>query len=167
MPAKYNVVRIVAAVFLFTSLATQTLLIAHYWWEFDPRLSCDRLPYWGEWIDCLHGKSHLYLVLTEMALGSWLIAGVAMLLGRFIPIFISVIVPGGVAILVVWYMVVYWYEEVIPRAPFGEPTARDVFVFALTAGVFAAHWIGPVIGAWLFGLCARADDRLLRVWAGP
>jgi hypothetical protein len=132
------------------------LLITLNWWQFDSRLSCDRLPYWGEWIECLHGTSHLYIPMAEIAVGSWFVGGAAMLLGRFLPRYISVIVPARVAIAFIGFIVGYWYTAITPYRPFGEPIPWDIFRFAIIAGVLAVYLMGPVAGAWLFGLSARA-----------
>ena len=78
-----------------------------------------------------------------------------MLLGRFSPPYISVIVPCGVAVWFIWWLVGYWDEAVTPYAPFGEPTLWNVVVFTMQAGVLAAYLIGPVVGAWLLALQAR------------
>lgn len=161
--ARRKMLRIAAVAIVLISVATQTLLIANSWWDFDPRLTCDRLPYWQEWIECLHGESHLYIQMAELAVGSWLIAGVATLLGRFLPPYISAIVPGCVAVGFIWFMNRYWHEAVTPYAPFGQPTLSNVFAFTIVCGALATYLVGPVAGAWLLGLYARTGRRPFRV----
>jgi hypothetical protein len=159
--AKRKALRTAAVAIVIVSIVTQALLIAYYWWNFDPRVSCDRLPHWGEWIACLHGISHLYILTAEQAVGSWLIAGVAMLLGRFVPPYISAIVPGGIAVVFVWFLIDHWHETVTPYAHFGVPTVWHVTAFATVAAVIAVLLVAPVAGGWLLGLCARTSRRPL------
>jgi hypothetical protein len=157
--ARCKALRILAGAILLISVATQIVLIVYYWWNFDPRVSCDRLSGWGEWIVCLHGISHLHILAAEQAVGSWLVAGIAMLLGRFLSPYISIVVPGGAAATFIWFMIDYWHDAVTPYAHFGVPTVWHVTVFTITISTLAAHLLGPVAGAWLWGLCARADRR--------
>jgi hypothetical protein len=154
--------RLTASAVVIISVAVQILFIAASWQEFDSRLSCDRLLYWGEWIECLHGTSHLYILAIELAVGSWLVAGTAMLLGRFLPRYISVFVPAGASAAFIYGAIEYWYVEVTPRIPFGEPTLRDIFGFAIAAGLFAVYLVGPVTGTWLFGTIRRAGELTLK-----
>jgi hypothetical protein len=160
--AKRKPVRLMAGAAVFISVAIQAIVIALSWWEFDPRLSCDRLLYWGEWIECLHGTSHQYILIIEMAVGSWLVAGITMLLGRFLPWYISVILPAGATAVFILWMIGYWHTAVTPYRPFGEPTLGDFFYFAMVAGPVAVFLVGPITGAWLFGLSARARRLLLK-----
>src|SRR5947209_1401979 len=88
---KGRVLRILGKIIVWISLVTQIVVIAIFWWQFDPRTSCDRLIYWGEWIKCMHGQSHIYVVFAEMAVSAWLAAGVGMLLARFLPVYASAI----------------------------------------------------------------------------
>ena len=145
--AKRKPLHIAAGSVVAISAAIQIPHVVLSWLEFDARLSCDRLPYWGEWIECLHGTSHQYILNVETAIGSWFVAGVAMLLGRFVPRYISVFVPAGAAAVFILSRIEYWYTEVTPYRPFGEPTLLDIFHFAITAGVFAAYLVGPIAGA--------------------
>jgi hypothetical protein len=163
--AKRKALRLAARGLVLVSIATQLLIIANDWWDSDPRVSCDRLPYWNEWIACLHGKSHSYVPMAEFAVGIWIVAGIAMLLGRFLPPYISGIVPASVAVVLILLMIGHWDEAVIPYAPFGQPTLWDILRFTMTSGAFAAYLVGPVAGAWLLGVYARARHRPLRVSA--
>lgn len=160
---KRKALHIAAVVICLFSIAVQALLIAYYWWNFDPRTSCDRLPYWGEWITCLHGRSHIHIVVVEMAISSWLIGGIAMLLGRFLPPYISIFVPGAVTAALTSFAISYWHETVMPYAYFGTPTFWYVFEFIIEIGTVGIQVLGPVAGAWLLGLCARARRRSLKV----
>src|SRR5262245_9495227 len=94
---KRKLLRIGGRAVVLVSVAVQILFVTGAWWHFDPRLTCDRLPYWGEWLTCMHGMSHLHIVVAEFAIGTWLLAGLALLLGRYLPPYISIVVPGCVA----------------------------------------------------------------------
>jgi hypothetical protein len=65
--AKRKLLRIAALGVVLISLAIQIMVIGDLWWDFDPRRSCDRLLYWDEWIACLHGTSHMYILSAEVA----------------------------------------------------------------------------------------------------
>jgi hypothetical protein len=160
--AKRKPLRLTAGAVVVISVAIQTLLIALSWWDFDPRLSCDRLLYWGEWIECLHGTSHQYILTIEFAVSTWIVGGVAMLLGRFLPPYISVLPPAAAVVESILLMIDVWHTALMPYWPFGEPTLRDIFDFAIVAGALAVFLVGPVTGAWLFGLSARASRLLLK-----
>lgn len=158
----YTAFRVVSWAILIVSLVIQGLFITYYWLDFDPRVSCERLMRWDEWISCMHGKSHLYIVSSEMAVGAWFAAGAAALVGRILPPYISITVPAGVAALCFWFLIRYWNESVAPHASFGVPSPKEVFVFAVATGLVAAYMAGPAAGAWLLGLRARARRRLAR-----
>jgi len=160
--AKCKPLRLTAGAVIVIAVAIQTLFIAFSWWDFDPRLSCDRLLYWGEWIECLHGTSHQYILTIEFAASSWIVGGIAMLLGLFLPRYISVLLPAGAAVASILVMIEMWDTQVTPYVPFGEPTPRDIFHFAIVAGSGAVFLVGPITGAWLFGLSARAGRLRLK-----
>lgn len=158
--------RIVSWSVLLVSLVIQALSITYRWWDFDPRLSCERLVRWDEWISCMHSHSHLYVSYFELAVGAWLAAGIAASAARMLPPYISVIAPGGVIALWFWEMTNYWNEDVVPYAiihyPFEVPTPTIVLSFAVTAGYLAAYMVAPVAAAWLLGFQARTRRRLAR-----
>jgi hypothetical protein len=156
-----KVLHAAGATIVFSSIAVQAWLLAFYWWNFDPRTSCDRLPYWGEWITCLQGISHLHIVITEMAISSWLVAGIAMLPGRFLPPYISILGPGAIGAALISYAMSYWHETVTPYADFDTPTFWSVFRFAIEIGAVGIQVLAPVAGAWLLGLSARVRRRSL------
>jgi hypothetical protein len=155
----YIAFRVVSACILVISLVLQGLLIAYLWLIFDSRVSCERLIRWDEWISCIHGMSHLHVIVSEIAVGSWLVAGAAAFAARSLPPYISFVFPGSTAALCLWYMIVYWHENVVPYAPFGVPTAQQVLVFSVAAGLWAVCFAGPAAGAWLFGFLTRAQRR--------
>ena len=159
--SKRKVLRAAAATIVLLSIAVQASLIAYYWWNFDPRTSCDRLPHWGEWITCMHGISHLHIVIAEIAISSWLVGGIAMLLGRFLPPYISILVPGAVTTPLISYATSYWHETVMPYADFGTPTFWSIFRFTIEIGAAGIQVLGPVAGAWLLGLSAARRRSLL------
>src|SRR5829696_10586788 len=94
------------------SVATQLLTVAYYWWNFDPRLSCDRLPYWTEWLNCLHAPFHTDVIISEVAIGVLLIAGLTVLLGRYLPAYVSVLLPLICAIAAIWAVMKQWQEQI-------------------------------------------------------
>jgi hypothetical protein len=160
--AKRNGLRIAAGGVVLTSVAAQALILVYFWWDFDPRLSCDRLLYWNEWITCLHGTSHLYILTAESAVAVWVVAGIGTALGRFLPPYISILLPVGMAVVLILYLIGYWQLDFRPRA---EPilSVWDIFNFSVTAGALAVFLVGPVAGAWLWGLFSRRHRRLLRL----
>lgn len=167
--ARRKVLRSAACVLVIVSLAIQIPFVAYYWWDFDPRLSCHRLQHWREWIDCLHGESHLYILLAEIIVLSWLVAGIVWLLARFLPPFISALVPGCLALALVWYAINNWHANVVPYAPFGETTFWDTLSFVTGFGIAAVYVVGPAIGTGYWGsvlapigggqICRRLPDR--------
>jgi hypothetical protein len=148
---------------LLAGIATQFISVARAWWQFDPRLSCDRMPGWAEWIGCLHGHSHAYLKDTEAALVVWFIAAIAMVLGVFLPPYISAIPPTLAVAVFAWTAVNHWHEAVLPLGPFGQPRTGDVIYFVEWTLIVIAFFVGPVIGAWLRAIDARRDRLELRV----
>jgi hypothetical protein len=156
--SKRSALRNAARILVLASLVGQAVIIGYSGWEADPRLSCERLPYWGEWIDCLHGRSHDYVTNTEAAICVWLVAGVAMLFGRHLPAYISVLVPGVVCAGFVSWMAETWRASVMPYAVFGRPELWDI-LFAKFVGEAAIFVVCPVIAAWLLGWHARRERR--------
>ena len=159
--SKRSALRTAARVLVIVSLVGQAVIIGYSWWEADPRVSCERLPHWGEWIECLHGRSHDYVTNTEAAICIWLVAGVAMLFGRYLPAYVSVLVPGVACAGFVSWMVSTWRTAVMPYAVFGEPELRDVLLFAKLVGELTIYVLFPVIAAWLLGWHARREHRRL------
>jgi hypothetical protein len=151
--------RIAGIAILIVSIVMQTLCLAVLLFDYDPRTSCDRLSYWSEWIPCMHGRSHLHIVVAEIVIFGWVLGGVASVLGRLAPPYISVIVPALTAALIGWFAIAHWSERVVPYANFGVPTLVDSLVFILDVCVFAFVVAGPTFGAWLVGLHSRAERR--------
>jgi hypothetical protein len=87
--------------------------------------------------------------MAEIALGIWIAAGIAMLLGRFLPVYISGAVVGAVAVGFAFMMIDYWHETVTPYASFDGPELWDVLVFTIIGFLLAAYLFGPVAGLWL------------------
>jgi hypothetical protein len=152
---KFKRPRIAALVLLAVAAVLHIIVIAYTLWNFDPNVSCDRLLYWTEWLECMHGESHAYVWTTEIALSSWVIAGVAMLAGRRLRPYVSVLVPGSIVILIGWFLTDYWRETVVAYAPFGQTTIWNAFAFMGTAVQIVVFCAGPAAGAWLLGLCRR------------
>jgi len=140
------VLRVAAAAIVAVAVAIRLAFIAVAWLASDPRLSRERLRYWGEWIACLHNSGHLYVLVLEIAAGDWFVAGVVLVLGRSLPWYLSMPATGAMAAVLV--------------AVHGDPG----FLFAppdvpLAAAGFVA---GPAAGACLFGTAARARRRTER-----
>jgi hypothetical protein len=158
----YTALRVASWGILFVSLAIQALYITYQWWNFDPRVSCERLIRWDERISCMHGRSHAYVLFSESAVVTWFVAGLAALAARMLPPYISIIAPGGATAYWLLVMIDDWNVNVVPYAEFGVPSLGSVSIFALAAGLLAAYVVAPVAGAWLLGLQARTRRRLAR-----
>jgi hypothetical protein len=155
----YIALRVISGCILVLSLVLQSLFITNLWLGFDSRVSCERLIRWDEWISCMHGMSHLYVIASEIAVGSWLVAVAAAFAARSLPPYISLVFPGSMAAICLWWMIQHWNANVVPRAPFGAPTAQQVYIFAVASGLMAVYLAGPAAGAWLLGFLARARRR--------
>src|SRR5262245_30621978 len=95
----------VAALFVALMAAgLQIVMLVGFWSQFDSRLSCDRMISWHEWFACMHGQSHEHILAAEMSVGTWAIAGVVGILGRYLPPYISFFVPVGMTILLTLLM---------------------------------------------------------------
>ena len=155
MPAKLRLLRPVGVAIACLGAATQLTLIVSAWWKFDPSLSCDRLHRWGEWLDCLQGRSHAYVITTEGAIISWAIAGAVLFLARFIPPYISILLPTIVVAGISAYLADIWHQAYVAYAPFGETTFKDALAFTETALPIIAFYVGPSVGGWLLGIYRR------------
>ena len=155
MSAKLRVLRAVGVAIAGIAAATQVADIALSWWNFDPRLSCDRLPSWEEWLQCLHGVSHSHVIMTENALIAWIVAGAALLLGRILPPYISIVLPAVAAAGLTAHLARFWRESFVAYAPFGETTLKDALTFAGTALPLTLFLLCPIVGAWLLGIYRR------------
>jgi hypothetical protein len=144
---------------LLVSAVTQILVIAYYWWDADPRASCERVVSWRGWIACLHGQSHSYVGMTETAIAVWIITGIGRLFGRILPLLISALVPAGVLVLVSLWAMSFWQRSVMPYAMFGEPRVSEVSQFAITASLATLYVACPVAAGWLLGYHARLHRR--------
>lgn len=156
--AQRKPLRSVAKALVVISILTQVAVVAYACWDFDPRLSCDRLLHWDEWIDCLHGKSHEYVLAAENAVGSWVIAGVALLLARLLPAYVSMVAPGLVLIWIASSIADQIFLDIDLR---GSPTAKEILVFMMSTAKLVIFMVGPVLGAWLLGVDDRARRRRL------
>jgi hypothetical protein len=138
--------------------ALQIAILVGLWLQFDSRLSCDRMIYWNEWLDCMHGQSHLHIVFAEVSVASWAVAGVVGTVGRFLPPYISFIFPAGMAVALALVLVGFWHEWYRPRT---APTLSfsDILNFTLAAGAVALISLGPSVSAWLLGLHKRTGRR--------
>jgi hypothetical protein len=155
----YIIFRVISGCILVVSLVLQGLFITNLWLGFDSRVSCERLIRWDEWISCMHGMSHLHVIAAEIAVGSWLVAGAAAFAARSLPPYISLVFPGIMAALCLWWMMIYWNGNVVAYAHFGVPTAQQILVFAIVTGLGTLYLAGPAAGAWLLGFLTRAQHR--------
>jgi hypothetical protein len=155
--------RIAAVTAAVISAATRTMVIFSEWWNFDSRLSCDRLLYWGEWIACLHGQSHLYITSTELAAGIWLIAALTFLLTRSVSPYFAIVFPALVTASLVAYGINYWHKSFIPFTAVGGPSSWEIFMFAKMVAGIVIYLVGPLVAGWLLGLYARAQRRAARL----
>jgi hypothetical protein len=149
------------------ALLVQALAIGFAWSDFDPRLTCDRLQDWSEWIDCLHGTSHPHIGHMELAAAGWIGAGLTALLGRFLPPFASAIVPLLLAAFVVFRVVEAWDNAIIPQLAYDDLTLEASVFWQQTnfAIIWARDFISlvlPAAGAWLLATHAR---RMRKVYA--
>lgn len=156
-----NALRTTARVLALAAVVTQVLQTTYLWWNFDPHLSCERLLYWGEWLDCLHGRSHAYVVNAEDAILIWMVAGLAMLFARFVPVYASIVVPGVACVGFVALVLDAWRTGVMPYAVFGRPELWDVLLFGKSAGLAMIEVMCPIIAGWLFGFNGRRERRRL------
>jgi hypothetical protein len=159
--------RAVGVALILLAFAMHIPTIAYYRWNFDPRLSCDRLPGWGEWISCIHGSSHLHVTMTEIAIGCWILAAVGWLSARSVPFTISVIVPITVTGLLAWAMILVWRESVTSYMPFGESTLSQRIIFTINVSLLVVYTVFPVAGAWLLGVIARRTRQYPNIDTGP
>jgi len=143
MKANANL-HLAAVVVVAAAVAIEALSVAADWWRSDPRLSCEHLLYWGEWIDCMHNSGHLYVPDLEALAVSWTIAGVAMLLGRFAPWYVSLVLPAAAAGILVMSILVL------------GPNQLFLGSYVLSALLLAGFMCAPTIGACLYGMSARA-----------
>ncbi len=130
--------------FVITGFMFQIFWITAAWWKSDSRIVCNRLHYWSEWIDCLHGKSHAYIPLSKIALFVRFIAAIAMLLGVLLPAQVSVLLPALVAALLGTGFIENWHTSVMPYAHFDRPELEDVFIFAKYVAETTLYYFSPV-----------------------
>jgi hypothetical protein len=153
---KSKALRIAARVVIAMSLAAQMLIVFFAWWAFVPRFSCGHLVYWSEWIACLQGESASPIFVAAGCVVFWIVAGIGAPLGRYLPPYISVIVPLGMLVALVWL----GYENLWLLAE-PQPPLLSILVIAMGAGLSALVLVGPSAGAWLWGLSRRSRRRSL------
>lgn len=152
--------RVTGWLLVAAALLVQVLAIAEAWYDFDPRLSCDRLPHWGEWFSCLHGTSHPHIILIDIAALAWAAAGLTMLLGRILPSFVSAVVPILLTLVLVLGAILHWTEVINPHVAYDDLTLevsvlREKIAFAIRTALEFACFVLPAAGTWLLGLRGR------------
>jgi hypothetical protein len=153
---KRGLLWVAALIVALISAALHIAVFIGFWSEFDSRLSCERTIYWNEWLACMHGQSHQHVVFAEVSVAIWAVAGIVRTLGRFLPPYISFILPAGMATALAWILIRYWHEWFRPRT---APTLSlsDILNFTLIAGAVALISLGPSVSAWLLALHKRKD----------
>jgi hypothetical protein len=146
--------RVAGAVVLLATVVAQALQIGTSWWN-DP---CGQLTA-AERVACLGGGPPLYLKMAVLALGGWSLAGIALLLGRYLTPYISAVLPGGVVVVSIWLTVRYVREGVAFLA-MSAMTRQGMILLAGMLGFLAMFYLGPVVGAWLAAFGARRRHRL-------
>jgi hypothetical protein len=139
-PAR-KTLRVTGNTILVISIVAQVLSITTSFIEFDPR----------------HGRSDLYVVLAGIAVFGWIAGGVAGILGRFSPPYVSAIVPAGMGTLTVLFVV-----DLARHANYNVPTLARSLAFTLDVCVFAFLVAGPAFGVWFLGFHTRALRRSIR-----
>src|SRR5262245_36509094 len=147
-----------ALIIALISAALQIAIVAGLWSQFDSRLACNRMLYWGEWLACMHGRSHLHIIYTEVSVATWAIAGIVGTLGRFLPSYISFIFPAGMAVALALVLVGFWHERYRPGT---APTLSfsDILDFTLAVGAVALISLGPSVSSRLLVLHVRTVRR--------
>jgi hypothetical protein len=146
--------RIAGAVILLMVAVAQVLQIGMSWWN-DP---CGQLTS-GERIACLQGGPPLYLKMGMLALEGWCLGGIALLLGRYLTPYVSLVLPGGVVAVSIWLTVRY-VREGVAYLSLSAMTRQGMILLAGMLGFLATNYIGPVVGGWLAGYGARRRHRL-------
>jgi hypothetical protein len=134
--------RIAGISIMITAAAAQVVLIGIFWWK-DP--VSPGLP--------------MYIKFTILALTGWCLAGVALLLARYVTPYIAFILPGGLVAGSLWMVTKLLEEE--GRA-YWPPDVITPETIALIAGMLialAAFYLAPAAGAWLVGYDARRRRR--------
>lgn len=135
--------RIAGISIMVAAAAAQALIIGIFWWK-DPVVGAG-LP--------------MYLKFAIVAVTGWCLAGVALLLARYLKAYISFILPGGLVAGSLWVVIKLLETEGRAYWPLDVVTAETI---ALSAGmliVLAAFYLAPAGGAWLVGYAARRRRR--------
>jgi hypothetical protein len=142
--APRGALRVAAYVVLSIAVVVQLGSITQYWW--DPPL-CDQRLDWQHYVDYINGRFHREIVgAIEVVAGTWLVAGVAGLLGRFVPPYLSVWLPAALFGVTVMLANDYWDHRSDPE---------DTLAYWKLVSPWLACWCAPAIGAWMAGVSAR------------
>jgi hypothetical protein len=148
---KGGVLWVAALIVALIAAAAQIAVLVMLWSRFDPRLSCDRMIHWGEWLACM--QPHEQIFFSELAVAAWTIAVIVGTLGRFLPTYISFIFPAGIAILLVLFLIRFWLEWSRSHTT----SFSDVLYFISNAGLFLLFALSPSVSAWLLAFHKRKD----------
>jgi hypothetical protein len=143
-PNAPRVLRIAGISIMIAAAAVQVLIVSIFWWK-EP-ISADPSVHLGFAIGVLTG---------------WGLAGLGLLLARYLVPYISLILPGGLVGGSLWAVTKLLEEKHLAYWPLDEVTSRTI---AMAAGMLiaaAAFYLAPAAGAWLVGYAARRRRRLL------
>lgn len=96
----------------------------------------------------------------EFAIGCWLTAGLTALLGRYLPAYVSVLLPLILAIVMIWFMVDQVQGHIYV---YGELTASNFLLSIVSTTILLVFVAGPSTGGWLAGLRRRKLRRAMRL----
>ena len=151
-PGKW--LRIAGAGILLAAAVAQVVQIGTFWW-IDP---CAHLTS-AERIACLQGEPPLYFKTAVLALGGWCLAGIALLLGRYLTPYISSVLPGGVVAVAIWLTVAY-SRDLTDASSLSHLSLQSMISLAGMLGFLAKFYVGPMVGAWLAAYGARRRHLL-------
>jgi hypothetical protein len=83
------------------------------------------------------------------------LAGLALILGRRLPVYVSALMPLIMAGIFMYGTSQYWKNRFTPYLVWGEATREQLIAFALTEALVITIFLCPVIGVWLLGLDGR------------
>jgi hypothetical protein len=142
-----NRLRIAGFAIMLIAAVSQALQVGSYWWS----ESSDAWP-------------PVYLEFAVLALIGWCVAGIGLMLARYLTPYISLILPGGVAAASIWGVVKYSGEQGITYWPPGLVTRASMFLLAGMLVFLVMYYLAPMAGAWLagYGMRRRRQSRMLR-----
>jgi hypothetical protein len=128
--------KVISVCISVVSLVIESFFLISLWLllGFDSRISCEGSTRSDEWISCMQGISHLEVIMSEIAVGSWLVAGAAIFAARSLPPNISLVVPGSLAAICLWWMIHTAHMYVPMFGPIGLSSVMSVYLAGPAAG---------------------------------